>query len=87
MTAELNAKLISRSILGFELAIELIFSRSSVDSERVGRIREGRYARSGFIESAAHQLGSNLLDCGAITPQHQSAEAWREADKMRGRYG
>jgi hypothetical protein len=39
MTAELNSKLISRSIFGFELAIDAIWSRSSVDSERVGRLR------------------------------------------------
>ena len=32
--------MISRSIFGFELAIELIFSRSSVDSEHVGRLRK-----------------------------------------------
>jgi hypothetical protein len=38
-TAELNLKVISRSIFGFELAIDAILSRSSVDSERVARLR------------------------------------------------
>jgi hypothetical protein len=31
-----HKKLISRSIFGFELAIDAILSRSSVESERVG---------------------------------------------------
>src|SRR6476469_1901882 len=39
MTAELYSKVISRSIFGFELAIDAILSRSSVDRERVGRFR------------------------------------------------
>src|SRR6476620_5204684 len=50
MTAELNSKLISRSIFGFELAIEVIFSRSSVDSDRVGRLRKAAIKR---VSSAA----------------------------------
>ena len=47
---ELNSKLISRSIFGFELEIELIFSRSSVESERVGRLRKAAIKR---VSSAA----------------------------------
>jgi hypothetical protein len=50
MMAELNSKFISRSIFGFELEIELIFSRSSVDSERVGRLRKAVINR---VSSAA----------------------------------
>ena len=50
MMAELNSKLISRSIFGFELEIELIFSRSSVESERVGRLRKAAINR---VSSAA----------------------------------
>src|SRR4051794_31703657 len=50
MMAELNSKLISRSIFGFELEIELIFSRSSVESERVGRLRKAAIKR---VSSAA----------------------------------
>jgi hypothetical protein len=50
MMAELNSKLISRSIFGFELAVEVIFSRSSVDSERVGRFRKAAIKR---VSSAA----------------------------------
>src|SRR3954470_5435788 len=49
MMAELNSKLISRSIFGFELEIEVIFSRSSVESERVGRLRK---AAINFVSSA-----------------------------------
>src|SRR5262245_47220263 len=40
VTAELKSKLISRSIFGLELAIDAILSRSSVDRERVGRLRK-----------------------------------------------
>ena len=50
ITAELNSKLISRSIFGFELAIDAILSRSSVDSERVGRLRN---ASINCVSSAA----------------------------------
>jgi hypothetical protein len=35
MVAELNSKLISRSIAGFDFAIDAILSRSSVDNEWV----------------------------------------------------
>src|SRR3982074_1411627 len=50
ITAELYLKLISRSIFGFELAIDAILSRSSVDRERVGRLRT---ALRNFVSSAA----------------------------------
>src|SRR3954469_4248252 len=50
ITAELYSKLISRSIFGFELAIDAILSRSSVESERVGRLRN---APMNFVSSAA----------------------------------
>src|SRR3954466_12723055 len=50
MVAELNSKLISRSIFGFELAMDAIFSRSSVVSERVGRFRK---VSTNFESSAA----------------------------------
>ena len=50
MTAELNLKLISRSIFGLELAIDAILSRSSVDRERVRRLRS---APRNFVSSAA----------------------------------
>src|SRR3954470_15443852 len=50
MTAELNLKLISRSIFGLELAIDAILSRSSVDKERVTRLRR---APRNFVSSAA----------------------------------
>src|SRR3954452_3558294 len=53
ITAELNSKLISRSIFGFELAIDAIWSRSSVDSERVGRLRNASRNRVSAAARAA----------------------------------
>lgn len=44
------SKLISRSILGFEFAIDAILSRSSVERERVGRLRT---ALRNWVSSAA----------------------------------
>ena len=52
-TAELNSKLISRSIFGFELAIDAILSRSSVDSERVARLRKASINVSSAARAAS----------------------------------
>src|SRR6476469_1349412 len=56
MTAELYSKLISRSIFGFELAIDAILSRSSVDRERVGRFRTALRNRVSSAARAASDV-------------------------------
>src|SRR4051794_39052273 len=55
MTAELKSKVISKSIFGFELAIDAILSRSSVDKDRVGR----------FLTALRNRVSSAARDSSA----------------------
>jgi hypothetical protein len=83
MTAELYSKVISRSIFGFELAIDAILSRSSVDKDRVGRFRTALRNR---VSSAARAASAGDVVSPRVTRGDFSAFMMSSAERCSAAY-
>src|SRR3954465_11177695 len=83
MTAELYSKVISRSIFGFELAIDAILSRSSVDKDRVGRFRT---ALRNCLSSATNDASAGDVVSPRLTRGDFSALMMSSAERCSAAY-